>query len=168
MCGIVGIAGRTVAASDVFSAQCGTMRHRGPDASGEWRSADRSVALGHRRLSIIDLSEAASQPMSDASGHLQIILNGEIYNYREIRQKLEDVGRRFRSASDTEVLLQAYSHWGTDCLQRINGMFAFAIYDSTSRRLFLARDRAGEKPLFYHREGGRFSFASELKALMME
>lgn len=168
MCGIVGFAGRSVAASDAFAAQCGSMRHRGPDASGEWRSADRRVALGHRRLSIIDLSDAGSQPMSDASGHLQITFNGEIYNYREIRKKLEDLGRRFRSASDTEVLLQAYSEWGTDCLQRINGMFAFAIYDSRERRLFLARDRAGEKPLFYHRANGRVTFASELKALMVQ
>src|SRR5438105_4717104 len=168
MCGIVGFAGRSVAAGDAFAAQCGTMRHRGPDASGEWRSADRRVALGHRRLSIIDLSDAASQPMSDESGHLQIILNGEIYNYREIRRTLETLGRRFRSASDTEVLLQAYSEWGTDCLSRINGMFAFAIHDARERLLFLARDRAGEKPLFCHHAGGRFAFASELKALMAE
>jgi asparagine synthase (glutamine-hydrolysing) len=168
MCGIVGIAGRTLSPRDVLSTQCGTMRHRGPDASGEWRSTDRSVALGHRRLSIIDLSDAASQPMLDESGHLQIILNGEIYNYRDIRKKLEDLGHHFRSASDTEVLLQAYSQWGTDCLQRMNGMFAFAIHDSKERRVFIARDRAGEKPLFYHRANGRLSFASELKALMAQ
>ena len=168
MCGIVGFAGRFVAPGDAFTAQCGTMRHRGPDASGEWRSVDRRVALGHRRLSIIDLSDAGSQPMSDATGHLQITFNGEIYNYREIRKKLEGLGRHFRSASDTEVLLQAYSEWGTDCLQRMNGMFAFAIYDSRERRLFLARDRAGEKPLFYHRANGRMAFASELKALMAQ
>lgn len=168
MCGIVGSAGRSVPSADAFTAQCGTMRHRGPDASGEWRSADRSVALGHRRLSIIDLSEAGSQPMSDASGHLQITFNGEIYNYREVRKTLEDLGRRFRSASDTEVLLQAYSEWGTDCLRRINGMFAFAIYDLRERRIFLARDRAGEKPLFYRHAGGRLAFASELKALLLQ
>ena len=106
--------------------------------------------------------------MSDATGHLQITFNGEIYNYREVRKKLEDRGRHFRSASDTEVLLQAYSEWGTDCLRRINGMFAFAIYDSRRRTLFLARDRAGEKPLFYHRANGRLTFASELKALMLQ
>ena len=168
MCGIVGFAGRAAAAGDAFTAQCGTMRHRGPDASGEWRSVDRRVALGHRRLSIIDLSDAGSQPMADATGHLQITFNGEIYNYRDIRKKLEDLGRRFRSASDTEVLLQAYSEWGTDCLQRINGMFAFAIYDSRQRRIFIARDRAGEKPLFYHRANGRLTFASELKAMMIQ
>ena len=168
MCGIVGFAGRSDGASDAFTAQCGTMRHRGPDASGEWRSADRRVALGHRRLSIIDLSEAGSQPMSDETGHLQITFNGEIYNHREVRKSLEDLGRRFRSASDTEVLLQAYSEWGTDCLRRINGMFAFAIYDSRRRTLFGARDRAGEKPFFYHHAHGRIAFASELKALMAQ
>lgn len=168
MCGIVGIAGRTITSGDVLNAQCDTLRHRGPDASGEWRSTDGSVALGHRRLSIIDLSDAASQPMSDESGHLQLTFNGEIYNYREVRKKLIELGHRFRSVSDTEVLLQAYSEWGTDCLQRLNGMFAFAIYDSRERRLFLARDRAGEKPLFYHRSNGRLMFASELKALMAQ
>jgi asparagine synthase (glutamine-hydrolysing) len=152
----------------VFAAQCGTMLHRGPDASGEWHSEDGGIALGHRRLSIIDLSPAGSQPMSDESGHLQIILNGEIYNYRELRKQLQDLGRKFRSASDTEVLLQAYGEWGTDCLRRINGMFAFAIYDFRERRLFVARDRAGEKPLFYHRANGRLAFASELKALMAQ
>jgi asparagine synthase (glutamine-hydrolysing) len=168
MCGILGVAGRTSVSGSVFTAQCGTMLHRGPDASGEWHSEDGGIALGHRRLSIIDLSPAGSQPMSDESGHLQIILNGEIYNYRELRNQLQGLGRKFRSASDTEVLLQAYGEWGTDCLRRINGMFAFAIYDFRERRLFVARDRAGEKPLFYHRANGRLAFASELKALMVQ
>lgn len=166
MCGIVGIAGSSEGVRDMLSAQCGTLAHRGPDASGEWRSIDRRVALGHRRLSIIDLSPTGSQPMSADEGSLQIVLNGEIYNYRELRKTLESLGHRFRSASDTEVLLEAYREWGTDCLSRLNGMFAFGIYDLRERRLFLARDRAGEKPLFYHRSGGRLAFASELKALM--
>src|SRR6266550_4110193 len=138
MCGIVGTAGRSISSGDIFRTQCATMTHRGPDASGEWRSREAGVALGHRRLAIIDLSDAASQPMADENDHLQLILNGEIYNYREIRNQLEGLGRRFRSASDTEVLLQAYDEWGTDCLKRLNGMFAFAIYDSRERRLFLA------------------------------
>ena len=168
MCGIVGVAGRTTVSNGLFSRQCSTMLHRGPDASGEWHSEDGSIALGHRRLSIIDLSAAGSQPMSDKRGHLQIILNGELYNYRDIRKQLEELGHRFRSASDTEVLLQAYAEWGTDCLRRMNGMFAFAVYDSRERRLFIARDRAGEKPLFYHRGNGSLSFASELKALMVQ
>jgi asparagine synthase (glutamine-hydrolysing) len=168
MCGIVGVAGRAENSGDVLTAQCGTMRHRGPDATGEWRSADRKVLLGHRRLSIIDLSEAGSQPMSDGEGSLQIVLNGEIYNYRELKKALEALGHRFRSASDTEVLLKAYREWGTECLRRVNGMFAFAIYDAPRRRVFLARDRAGEKPLFYYRSGGRLAFASELKAIMAD
>ncbi len=166
MCGIVGVAGRSASVSDMLTAQCSTMRHRGPDSSGEWRSLDRRVALGHRRLSIIDLSEAGNQPMSARDGSLQIVLNGEIYNYREIKRTLESLGHRFRSASDTEVLLEAYREWGIECLSRVNGMFAFAIYDAAERSLFLARDRAGEKPLFYHRSGGHLYFASELKALM--
>ncbi|MDP9200807.1 MAG: asparagine synthase (glutamine-hydrolyzing) [Gemmatimonadota bacterium] len=169
MCGIVGKAGANRdGRADILAIQCGTLRHRGPDASGEWRSPDHHVALGHRRLSIIDLSEAGSQPMADVGGALKIVLNGEIYNYRELKQKLESLGHRFRSASDTEVLLEAYREWGTDCLQRMNGMFAFAIYDAPARRVFLARDRAGEKPLFYHHADGRLSFASELKALMVD
>jgi asparagine synthase (glutamine-hydrolysing) len=166
MCGIVGIVGAAEPLDDLLTVQRDTMRHRGPDASGEWRSNDRTVALGHQRLSIIDLSEAGSQPMSAGEGRFHIVLNGEIYNYREIRSTLEARGHHFRSASDTEVLLEAFREWGSDCLERLNGMFAFAIYDNAERRLFLARDRAGEKPLFYHRSARRLVFASELKALM--
>ena len=168
MCGIVGAAGRETQANGLLALQCGVLSHRGPDGSGEWRSADRRIALGHRRLSIIDLSSAASQPMTDDKGTVEIVLNGEIYNYRELRRTLEAKGHKFRSASDTEVLLKAYREWNTECLQRINGMFAFAIYDSDRRRVFLARDRAGEKPLFYHKLNGRLAFASELKALMQD
>lgn len=152
--------------NDMLTAQCNTMSHRGPDASGEWRSDDRKVALGHRRLSIIDLSPSGNQPMSTPDGNLRVVLNGEIYNYRALRKTLESLGHQFRSASDTEVLLQAFQEWGTECLERVNGMFAFAIYDVKKRRLFLARDRAGEKPLFYHKVAGTLAFASELKALM--
>jgi asparagine synthase (glutamine-hydrolysing) len=159
MCGIVGIAGNVDQSAERFAAQCRTLRHRGPDASGEWYAIDGNVVFGHRRLSIIDLSDAARQPMSDQQDQVQLILNGEIYNYREIRKALESLGRHFRSASDTEVLLQAYLQWDVDCLQRLNGMFAFAIYDLRKRKLFLARDRAGEKPLFYTHISGRFSFA---------
>ena len=168
MCGIVGAAGRSIASAEELVAQCGTLRHRGPDGSGQWRSRDGRVAVGHRRLSIIDLSEGGAQPMADAAGALEIVLNGELYNYRELRAQLEALGRRFRSASDTEVLLQSYLEWGTDCLQHLNGMFAFAIHDARSDRLFLARDRAGEKPLFYHHARGRITFASELKALFAD
>lgn len=168
MCGIVGSAGRDAQPNGLLALQCGVLRHRGPDGSGEWRSADRRVALGHRRLSIIDLSSAGSQPMTDDGGTVEIVLNGEIYNYRELKRTLETKGHRFRSASDTEVLLKAYREWDTNCLAHINGMFAFAIYDIDRRRVFLARDRAGEKPLFYHKLKGRLAFASELKALMQD
>jgi asparagine synthase (glutamine-hydrolysing) len=111
MCGIVGVAGREAGTQDVLGIQCGTLRHRGPDASGEWRSPDRRISLGHRRLSIIDLSAAASQPMTDGAGGLELVLNGEIYNFRELRKALEEKGHRFRSASDTEVLLEAYREY---------------------------------------------------------
>ena len=168
MCGIVGVAGEKITRDDNFRVQCDALKHRGPDSSGIWRSSDGTVALGHRRLAIIDLSEAGNQPMPAEGGDVQVVLNGEIYNYRELRSKLEAIGRRFVSASDTEVLLQAYAQWDTACLEHLNGMFAFAIYDSRKRRLFLARDRAGEKPLFYHHRNGKLAFASELKALLTQ
>jgi asparagine synthase (glutamine-hydrolysing) len=144
------------------------MRHRGPDDAGIWRSPDAAVGLAHRRLSIIDLSSAGHQPMADATGCLQIVFNGEIYNFARLRRDLEARGHSFRSASDTEVILAAYREWGTDCLRHLNGMFAFALYDASRRWVFLARDRAGEKPLFYRHSPGRFAFASELKALLAD
>ena len=145
-----------------------TLRHRGPDDKGLWSATDGSVVLGHRRLSIIDLSPAGHQPMADASGGYQLVFNGEIYNFKGLRDELCRAGHRFRSSGDTEVLLEAYRAWGTNCLERLNGMFAFALYDHPRRRLFLARDRAGEKPLYYRHAGGRLAFASELKALFAD
>lgn len=142
------------------------MAHRGPDAAGEWLSADCQVFMAHRRLSILDLSELANQPMVSESERLVIVFNGEIYNYLDIREELLGLGYNFRSQSDTEVVLQAYRHWGADCLNRFNGMFAFAIYDMNRHELFMARDRAGEKPLYYCSTESFFSFSSELKALM--
>ncbi len=142
------------------------MIHRGPDDAGEWWSEDGQVGLGHRRLSILDLSPLGHQPMRDEVRRLSIVFNGEIYNHRELRKELTAQGYAFRSHSDTEVLLAAYSAWGFDCLARLNGMFAFALYDAPKRVLFLARDRAGEKPLFYHLADGALQFASELKALL--
>lgn len=140
--------------------------HRGPDGVGQV-IRDGRVGLGHRRLAIIDLSDEASQPMRSASG-CEIILNGEIYNYVELRTELVATGVVFRTSSDTEVLLAAYDRWGVDCLRRLNGMFALAIYDPSRRTLLLARDRFGEKPLYYHRTGdGSFLFASEIKALLV-
>jgi len=136
--------------------------HRGPDSEGFF--VDDHAALGHRRLSIIDV-DGGRQPIGAAAGAVQIVFNGEIYNYRTLRAELEAAGRRFVTRSDTEVVLQGYLAWGERCVQRLNGMFAFAIWDARERRLFLARDRVGKKPLYYLRKGARFAFASELKAL---
>lgn len=144
------------------------LRHRGPDDEGSWRSDDGRVAFGHRRLSIIDLSAHGRQPMLDASGRVAITFNGEIYNYRELRAELQARGRTLRTATDTEVILEAYLEWGEGCLERLNGMFALAMYDQQTRRVLLARDRAGEKPLFYRCAGGGIAFGSELKALLQD
>lgn len=144
------------------------MTHRGPDSAGLWWSEDGTVGLAHRRLSIIDLSPAASQPMVDSTGTLTIIFNGEIHNFKDLRRELESRGYRFLSNSDTEVILAAYRQWGVDCLSHLSGMFSIGLYDSVKRSLFLARDRAGEKPLFYWHREGAISFASELKALMAD
>lgn len=142
------------------------MFHRGPDSVGAWWSPDKVVALAHRRLAIIDLSPGGHQPMLDRSGQLAITFNGEIYNYLDLRRELETKGHSFHTASDTEVILEAYREWGTDCLSHFVGIFAFGLYDQPRRRLFLARDRAGEKPLFYWHSRGQLVFASELKAIM--
>lgn len=164
MCGIAGVVGPDPT-PEVISAMLECIAHRGPDGVGQV-IRDGRVGLGHRRLAIIDLSEDASQPMRSASG-CELILNGEIYNYVELRSELEGAGVVFRTASDSEVLLAAYDRWGVDCLRRLNGMFAFAIYDPSRRTLLLARDRFGEKPLYYHRAAdGTFLFASEIKALL--
>jgi asparagine synthase (glutamine-hydrolysing) len=169
MCGIIGVASQTAVVDRGWLALGrDTLRHRGPDDTGEWWSADACVGVGHRRLAIIDLSPAAHQPMQDASGVLCIVFNGEIYNFSDLRQELLALGHAFCSHSDTEVILVAYREWGVDCLSRLNGAFAFALYDGSQRRLFLARDRAGEKPLFYVLADGKLRFASELKGLMAD
>jgi asparagine synthase (glutamine-hydrolysing) len=168
MCGICGATarpGQSVAAETV-EAMALTMRHRGPDDQGIWRSLDGRVAFGHRRLAIIDLSPAGHQPMHDAGGTLTIAFNGEIYNYLELRKELEALGHPFRTATDTEVILEAYRQWGLAFVERLNGMFALALHDAGTQRVVFARDRAGEKPLFYSHQNGTLLFASELKALM--
>ncbi len=139
--------------------------HRGPDDRGVELLEDDTVGLGHNRLSIIDLSKAGHQPMSDAAGRLTIVFNGEVYNYRELKRELS--GYPFRGDSDTEVVLAAYERWGEACLERFVGMFAFAIWDVGKKHLFCARDRLGVKPFYYARHGGRFLFASEIKALLV-
>jgi len=167
MCGIIGIASKTnVSLRDWLVAGRDALHHRGPDDAGEWWSADGCVGLAHRRLSIIDLTPTGHQPMLDATGQICIVFNGEIYNYLELKKELQSLGHAFSSTSDTEVVLAAYQEWGTEFIRHLNGMFAFGIYDQNKRRLFLVRDRAGEKPLFYRLASGSISFASELKALM--
>jgi asparagine synthase (glutamine-hydrolysing) len=169
MCGIVGIASTALVENrNWLTAGRDAMRHRGPDDAGEWWSTDQRVGMGHRRLAIVDLSPAGHQPMQDINGELCIVFNGEIYNFLDLRRELSSRGHIFRSHADTEVILVAYREWGVDCLTHLNGMFAFAIYDSRCQQIFLARDRAGEKPIFYSFDNGTLRFASELKALMAD
>ena len=164
MCGIAGIVDRREPTDKTtLLRMLATLRHRGPDGSGTFH--DRDVSLGHCRLAVLDPSPAGRQPMVDASGRFVCTYNGAIYNFVELRRVLEKDGYRFRSTGDTEVLLAAYATWGAGCLDRLNGMFAFAVYDRWSRELFCARDRLGVKPFVYVSDGRRFAFASEHKAL---
>jgi len=166
MCGICGVVGQ--ADEQLIKNMLARIAHRGPDDEGihiaATSTADR-VGLGHRRLSIIDLSPGGHEPMADASGQLWLTFNGEIYNFKELRTELEALGHSFRSESDAEVIIYAYREWGPDCLARLNGMFAFAIWDAHDQSLFLARDRLGIKPLYYADSPAGFAFASEIKAL---
>jgi asparagine synthase (glutamine-hydrolysing) len=169
MCGVVGILTRKggIDMEQLISMR-DTLRHRGPDDAGVWVNADRTVGLAHRRLSILDLSAAGHQPMVSACGRFQIIFNGEIYNYLDLREQLRSHGHVFRTGTDTEVILAAYAQWGERCVESLNGQFVFAIYDCERKRVFIARDRAGEKPLFYAHRDSKLSFASELKALLAD
>jgi asparagine synthase (glutamine-hydrolysing) len=142
------------------------LRHRGPDGAGTWISSDGTAGLAHRRLAILDLSEAGRQPMGNRDGRIQVTFNGEIYNYRELRRELAGKGYRFRSQTDTEVLVHLYEEVGLKMIDRLDGDFAFGLWDDRRKRLLLARDRAGTKPLYYTRLGDRFLFASEIKALL--
>lgn len=158
MCGISGFSWQD---ETLINAMNDAIRHRGPDAEGVF--CDPQVSLGHRRLSILDLSEKGAQPMT--LGRLEIVYNGEIYNFRHLREELQAKGRKFASDTDTEVVLHAYDEWGEACVERFNGMWAFCIYDREDGTLFLSRDRFGIKPLYYYSDGKRFIFASELKAI---
>jgi asparagine synthase (glutamine-hydrolysing) len=164
MCGIAGhLSWSGPSDSDLVSRMTACVAHRGPDGSGV--ATIGPLTMGHRRLAVIDLSTAASQPMHDITEQFWIVFNGEIYNYRALRCELAGLGARFHSQSDTEVILEAYKQWGVGCLARLNGMFAFALWDATQDALLLARDRLGEKPLYYRAGPDGVVFASELKAL---
>lgn len=166
MCGIAGFSlfnyneGGEKALHDMHHA----ILHRGPDASGTY--LDEHIGLCHRRLSILDLSEAGNQPMYSADNNLVIVFNGEIYNFLELRAELEQQGVAFNSHTDTEVILELYAREGVKCLQKLNGMFAFALWDKAKQELFIARDRLGKKPLYYFSDNGRFAFGSEIKAIL--
>lgn len=166
MCGIAGIlsANPGLVSEQRVKNMTDAIAHRGPDGEAWWVAPEGQLALGHRRLSIIDLSELAAQPMHYQDRYT-IVYNGEIYNYRELKITLEQRGYGFRSQSDTEVILAAYAAWGTDCLEHFDGMFAFAIWDRKEQLLFAARDRFGEKPFYYYKDEEQFAFASEMKGL---
>ncbi|NQU57974.1 MAG: asparagine synthase (glutamine-hydrolyzing), partial [Rhodospirillales bacterium] len=173
MCGIAGILGTdgnyTVEGS-LLQAMGNSMAHRGPDGDGQWRSFDRKVGFVHRRLAIVDLSNSAAQPMSDADESVWVTFNGEIYNHLTLRRELESAGHRFRTDhSDTEVLVHGYKEWGINGLVgRLDGMFAFGLWDETTKRLFIVRDRIGIKPVYFTRTADTFRFASEIKAILAD
>lgn len=161
MCGINGFNWRD---SQLISRMNSAIRHRGPDNEGAY--TDGRVTLGHVRLSIIDLTENGNQPMSNEDRSVWIVFNGEIYNFQSLRSELETLGHRFISLSDTEVVLHSYEEYGTDCVTKFNGMWAFAIYDTRRNTIFLSRDRYGVKPIYYTSNDGRFAFSSEIKGLL--
>jgi asparagine synthase (glutamine-hydrolysing) len=170
VCGICGVlnlgqGGDSPPSAGLLRKMVGALRHRGPDENGGYR--DERVALGQSRLSIIDLSGGA-QPMTNEDGRLWIVFNGEIFNYVELGAELRELGHVFKTRSDTEVILHAFEQWGPGCVERLNGQFAFAIWDRVERRLFLARDRVGIRPLYYTQVGQRLLFASEMKALLQD
>jgi asparagine synthase (glutamine-hydrolysing) len=166
MCGIAGILhfnNQPVSVTDIKK-MTDTLIHRGPDGEGQWINAKGNIGLGHRRLSIIDLSTAGHQPMHYANNRYTITFNGEIYNYIELKDILIQKGYQFKSNTDTEVILAAYHLWGKNCLHQFDGMFAFAIWDEELQELFCARDRFGEKPFYYYKDSEKFIFTSEIKA----
>ena len=166
MCGIAGVISSNprFVSADRIKKMTDSLAHRGPDAEGHWTNADKTTALGNRRLAIIDLSNAGNQPMLYLNRYT-IIHNGEVYNYVEIKEELQTKGYSFFSKTDTEVIVAAYDCWGEDCVDYFEGMFAFAIWDEKEKELFAARDRFGEKPFFYFLDSEQFVFASEMKAL---
>lgn len=167
MCGIVGQINKAAPVNSVLLEQMrDTMYHRGPDDFGLYISNDKLAGLGHRRLSLLDLSPSGRQPLSNENGTIQVVVNGEIYNYKEIKRDLELKGHRFSSNSDSEVIVHGYEEWGVNVLQKLKGMFAFGLWDNSKRQLFIARDRFGIKPLYYIIDKDKFIFASEIKAII--
>jgi asparagine synthase (glutamine-hydrolysing) len=164
MCGIAGYINSSNPSPLVIENMINSIAHRGPDSLGFY--INKEVALGHCRLSIIDLSPAANQPMHSKCGRYTMVFNGEIYNYKGIRSELELLGETFLTTSDTEVLLSSYIHWGSKMLDRLNGMWSFAIWDNNKKSLFLSRDRFGKKPFYYYQDGENFYFCSEIKGLL--
>src|SRR4051812_23197748 len=160
MCGIFGAIGSLPAGA--LDSVSRALQHRGPDAEGRFVEGD--VALLHRRLRIIDLSEAGAQPMANEDGSVQVLFNGEIYNHHALRRELEKAGHTFRSRSDTEAIVHGYEEWGDAVVERLDGMFALAVWDRANRRLLLARDRAGKKPLYYS-DDAVFRFGSTVESL---
>lgn len=166
MCGIIGASySKDFINTEVFKSALGMLSHRGPDSTGVWFNDSQTDALGFKRLSIIDLTKNGDQPLKSVCGNYKIIFNGEIYNFKKLRKILLDKGYIFNSTSDSEVLLNSYIEWGVKCLNKIDGMFAFAIYDFINKSIFAARDLAGQKPLYYALNDGSLIFASEIKAI---
>lgn len=163
MCGIFGTVNYRISKEQAKSC-LDELIHRGPDGFGIWQ--EEGVTLGHRRLSILDLSKNGTQPMSYADERYEITYNGEVYNFIEVRRELEALGHKFKSDTDTEVILAAFAQWQEACLDKFNGMWAFAIWDRRDKRLFMSRDRFGVKPLYVADCGGRIIFASEMKAIV--
>src|SRR4051812_21212484 len=166
ICGTLGTSNGFASGEAVVTAERDKMAHRGPDDGGVWRAADAPGAFGHRRLSIVDLSTAGHQPMPNEDGTVWITYNGEVYNHSQLREELEAKGHTYRSHTDTETILHLYEEEGPGCVERLQGMFAFAIWDERKRELFLARDRLGIKPLYFSQPPGGFVFGSEIKALL--
>ncbi|MCK5743090.1 MAG: asparagine synthase (glutamine-hydrolyzing), partial [Chlorobi bacterium] len=170
MCGIAGIvefgSGESTVTNDILKSMSDVIVHRGPDSEGQFVSDNRQCGLAFRRLSIIDLSAAGDQPMHSPDGRYSIVFNGEIYNHESIRKDLRSKGYEYRSKTDTETILYGYREYGKDIVNKLNGMWAFAIWDNQKRELFCARDRIGIKPFYYTRQNGRFVFGSEIKSLL--
>jgi asparagine synthase (glutamine-hydrolysing) len=165
ICGFINYKGKNN--HEVLNNMTDVLIHRGPDDSGTTLLDDGAVGLGHRRLSIIDLTERGRQPMTNEDGTIWLTYNGEIYNFKDIRKTLESKGHRFMSNTDTEVIIHAYEEWGIECIKRFSGMFSFGLWDSKAKTLFLVRDRLGIKPLYYTFIDGAIAFASEIKSLLM-